>query len=270
MSRGRTHRIPLLPLFPVAGAALLALLLVGTADATAQEPAADGRALYAAGCASCHGPAGEGVEGRGPTLVGEGEAAVDFVLRTGRMPLAEPGRQAERGPVRYTEAEIEALVAHVGAWGDGPAIPTVDLAGAVVVAGGDLYRLNCAACHVASGTGAVIGGGRTAPNLMEAPPVQIAEAVRIGPGAMPVFDELDDGEVADLAAYIVELQGEGTDDPDALGGVGPVAEGLAAWGLVLAPLVFLTRWIGRAHRDRSRFDRDPAPDSGADDEEITT
>ena len=36
----------------------------------------------------------------------EGRAAVDFVLRTGRMPLADPDMQASRGPVRYSEDEI--------------------------------------------------------------------------------------------------------------------------------------------------------------------
>ena len=43
-----------------------------------------------------------GVEDRGPALTDEGPAAVDFVLRTGRMPMAEPNMQAKRGPVRYT------------------------------------------------------------------------------------------------------------------------------------------------------------------------
>ena len=77
-------------------------------------------------CASCHGVDGEGVEERGPTLVDEGPAAVDFVLRTGRMPMAAPNMQAKRGPVRYSDTEIRALVAYAGAFGNGPAIPDVD------------------------------------------------------------------------------------------------------------------------------------------------
>ena len=59
-------------------------------------------------------PRGDGVEGRGPSLLDESPAAVDFVLRTDRMPLANPAEQATRGPTRYSETEIEALVDHVG------------------------------------------------------------------------------------------------------------------------------------------------------------
>ncbi len=58
---------------------------------------------------------GEGVEDRGPPLTDEGRAAVDFVLRTGRMPLAAPNLQTQRGPVRYTEEQIVALVDYAGA-----------------------------------------------------------------------------------------------------------------------------------------------------------
>ena len=50
------------------------------------------------GCASCHGVDGEGVEDRGPTLRTEGRAAVNFVLRTGRMPLADSRHPARPRP----------------------------------------------------------------------------------------------------------------------------------------------------------------------------
>ncbi len=80
-----------------------------------------------------------------------------------------------------------------------------------------------------SGSGAAIGGGRNAPDLMEATATQIGEAVRVGPGAMPRFATLSDQDIDDLAAYILNMQGRNTTAPEDFGGVGPVAEGLAAW-----------------------------------------
>ena len=165
--------------------------------------------LYEAQCAACHATDGTGVEDRGPALTNEGAAAADFVLRTGRMPLPHPHMEAERGPTRYTEDEIVALVEHVASFGgDGPPIPDVDPARGDLASGVRLYQLNCAACHVASGAGAAIGGGRNAPDLMESTPTEIGEAVRVGPGAMPVFATLSDQDVDDLAAYILELQAQ--------------------------------------------------------------
>ena len=70
---------------------------------------------------------------------------------------------------------------------------------------------------------------------------------------MPVFADLSPDDVDDVAAYIAALQAEATTTARGLGGVGPVAEGLAAWLLGLLPLVALTRWIGRSRTDR--FDR---------------
>ncbi|MGH9271933.1 MAG: cytochrome bc1 complex diheme cytochrome c subunit [Ilumatobacteraceae bacterium] len=222
------------------------------AASTAQVTPLDaGRALYRTHCTSCHGIDLEGVEGRGPSLLEEGEASTDFVLRTGRMPMAEPNMQAERGPVQFSNDEIVALVGYVGSIGSGPAIPDIDVAAGDVAVGGEIYRLNCAACHVASGSGAAIGSGREAPSLMPSTPTEIGEAVVIGPGAMPVFGALTDQDRNDLAAYVVELQEENQQvELRNFGGAGPVAEGLAAWLLALLPIVALTRWIGSPHEGR--------------------
>jgi ubiquinol-cytochrome c reductase cytochrome c subunit len=168
------------------------------------------------------------------------------------MPIADPDMQARRGPVRYTDDQIESLVEYVGALGDGPDIPVVDVSAGDVASGGALYRLNCAACHVASGAGAAIGGGRNAPSLMEASPTEIGEAILVGPGAMPVFDSFGRQEIDDVAAYIGDLQRSDATGANSFGGAGPVAEGLAAWLLVLLPLVALTRWIGTPHEGRDR------------------
>jgi ubiquinol-cytochrome c reductase cytochrome c subunit len=223
----------------------LAWMLVGNPAGTAgAQQAVDGPGLYLVHCASCHGADGAGVADRGPSLLHEGRAATDFVLRTGRMPLADSDRQPSRGPVRLTEPEIRALVDYVGAIGDGPDIPAIDPDSGSLPDGARQFRLNCAACHVASGAGAAIGTGGIAPSLMESTPTQVGEAVLVGPGAMPTFGAMTDQDLDDLAAYVEQLQEEDTTGPTSLGGVGPVAEGLVAWTLGLGAIVALTRWIG--------------------------
>jgi quinol---cytochrome-c reductase cytochrome c subunit len=236
---------------PAVAAAVAGIASFGGPTHRAAQQGGDlGANLYATQCASCHGTEGEGVEDRGPTLRTEGRAAVNFVLRTGRMPLAEPGMQPTRGPVRYSEEEIVALVDYAGAFGNGPDIPDVDPASGDLAQGGVVYRLNCAACHVSSGSGAAMGGGLEAPSLMSSTPTEIGEAILIGPGAMPVFGTFKPEDINDVAAYIEDLQWRKTAAPDDFGGAGPVAEGLAAWLLGLLPLIAFTRWIGTPHEGR--------------------
>jgi ubiquinol-cytochrome c reductase cytochrome c subunit len=228
----------------IAGAFLAWMLVAAPAGAAATEPAADGPNLYLVHCAMCHGADGAGVTDRGPSLLHEGRASADFALRTGRMPLADSEVQPSRGPVRFSETEIRALVDYVGEIGDGPDIPVIDASGGSLADGARLFRLNCAACHVASGAGAAIGTGGIAPSLMESTPTQVGQAVLIGPGAMPVFGAMTEQDLDDLAAYVTHLQDENTTGATSLGGVGPVAEGLAAWAIGLGAIVALTRWIG--------------------------
>jgi ubiquinol-cytochrome c reductase cytochrome c subunit len=225
------------------------------------QPAPDpalGEELFDSLCAACHGEDGLGVDDRGPSLEPEGAASADFVLRTGRMPMADVDMQPRRKPSPLEEEEIVALVAYVAAIGDGPDIPLVRPERGSLAEGSLLYQLNCAACHVASGAGAIIGTGGEAPSLMQSTPTQVAEAVLIGPGAMPVFGTFGPDELDDVAAYVQHLQEEGTTDADSLGGVGPVAEGLAAWLIGLIPLIALTRWIGRPDEARD----EPVADEG--------
>ena len=83
-------------------------------------------------------------------------------------------------------------------------------------------------------------------------PVQIAEAVRIGPYLMPRFSEEQIGE-RDLNSIIRYVQL--TKDPDDRGGwglghLGPVPEGIVAWLLAGAVLVLVAMVIGsRARRN---------------------
>ncbi|MEO6571521.1 MAG: c-type cytochrome [Ilumatobacteraceae bacterium] len=250
----------LLPGIPVIAAVVfgLAMWVTPTPTALADPVVEGGRQLYLTQCASCHATEGSGIDGRGPSLLHEGGAATDFVLRTGRMPLAAPGQQAVRGPVRYDEHEIVSLVAYVSSIGDGPDITAVDITGADITRGGDLYRLNCAACHVASGAGAPIGAGRHAPNVLDATPTQIAEAIVVGPGSMPVFGSFDGADIDDVAAYVRALAADDATGARSFGGAGPVAEGLAAWLLALVPLIAITRWIGAPKEGRDADEEEEA------------
>ncbi|NJD29660.1 MAG: c-type cytochrome, partial [Chloroflexi bacterium] len=224
---------------------LPALAGAGESRALPTSPAAvteAGRSLYRAQCASCHGQQGEGTD-YGPSLVGAGAAAADFYLRTGRMPLSAPGQPVARHVPILRDEEIRALVEVVASFGEGPGIPQV-AGGGDVGEGARLYIANCAACHGASMSGNAIGGGSRAFGLGLADPVQIVEAMRIGPGAMPRFGFSEDEEAA-IVAYIEEQRRTPAPGGLAIGGLGAVAEGFIAVGLGLVLLVLAAMFVGR-------------------------
>jgi ubiquinol-cytochrome c reductase cytochrome c subunit len=270
---------------PLAGLVvlLLGLLLTGglyaafsPAQAQDQESdaelAAKGRELFLVGCAFCHGQNGEGIstvrEGNeiGPSLVGVGAAAVDFQVGTGRMPLVQPGAQAPRKKVVYTDDEIDALAAYVASLGPGPAIPDSDdysIDGLsdderqeAITRGGQIFLTNCTACHNFNGSGGAMPRGGYAPNLHGVQPRYIYEAMLTGPQNMPNFSNgnLSPEEKRDVIAYLGSIQ----EAPDyggfSLGGLGPVSEGLFAWVLGIGGLVGFAVWIA-AHTTRSNKEK---------------
>ena len=250
------------------GIALLALLLTpATGSATGglaqQQPGsspallARGRQLYQQACASCHGPdpTGQSVYPAVPSLkdVG-GAAAVDWALRTGRMPWRDAkGPAIERGRPRFNDEDIRALTVYIGrAVGDAQ-LPNVDLAQGDVARGRELYGQACSACHGMNGAGAALGGQNIAVSLQGVEPIDVAEAIKIGPGQMPVGGGLADyefgtaqstQEVDDIAAYVESLQTRPYNRGGApIGGKGPVPEGFVAWVIGLGILVVAARWI---------------------------
>ena len=79
-------------LFGLALAGVLAATLtpkpqVAVADESKSALLRTGLQLYETACITCHGANLQGVEGRGPSLAGVGEAAVYFQVSSGRMPL---------------------------------------------------------------------------------------------------------------------------------------------------------------------------------------
>ena len=205
-----------------------------------------GRQLFLVACTTCHGTEGEGVEDRGPSLIGVGAASADFYLTTGRMPLDRPRAQAERKRVAYTPAQIRQLVAYVASLGPGAQIPRIDPSHGDLAAGNRLYANNCAPCHSSAGAGGALGHAVYAPPLDQATPIQIAEAVRIGPGAMPVFgpEALDDEQLASVVRYVEYLRHPDDRGGLGLGHLGPIPEGFVAWVFGLGAMLMAVRWIG--------------------------
>jgi ubiquinol-cytochrome c reductase cytochrome c subunit len=229
------------------GPALGPPALAAPAQGTVTE--IDAQGLYRANCASCHGPRGEGTS-IGPTLIGVGAASADFYLRTGRMPMGAPGQQPVAQQPAFDEAEIQALVSYVARFGGGgPSIPQVS-AGGDVHDGRTLYTANCAACHAATGSGNAVGGGFAAVGIRETDPTTIAEAMAIGPGAMPPFDFADADRDA-IIAYIAFLRTSASPGGLPIGGLGPVAEGFVAVAIGLLLLVLAAIFVGR-RSDRQR------------------
>lgn len=204
-----------------------------------------GEALFGQGCVTCHGVGGTGTP-QGPPLVGVGAASADFMLTTGRMPMSTVGVQPPRKQPAYSPEEIDALVAYVASLGAGPAIPAVDPQSGDLPQGGELYRLNCAACHNAAGAGGALSSGAHAPALDRATALQIAEAIRIGPGQMPSFDEtLTEHDVSSIARYVLYLRNPADRGGFSLSHSGPVAEGFVAWIFGIGTLILAIRWITR-------------------------
>ncbi|HZE02510.1 MAG TPA: cytochrome c [Pseudonocardiaceae bacterium] len=215
--------------------------------ARAQEDPAlvrQGEQLYNNACISCHGMNLQGVNARGPSLIGVGEAAVYFQVSTGRMPASRQEAQIAEKPVRFTPQEIDALGAFVQANGGGPMVPKDSLAGGDVARGGDLFRLNCASCHNFTGRGIALSSGKYAPAIQGVNAQQIYSAMTTGPQSMPRFSDrqLTPQDKKDIIAYLESDR----NNPGgySLGGFGPVPEGLISWIVGITALVGVTLWIG--------------------------
>jgi ubiquinol-cytochrome c reductase cytochrome c subunit len=227
--------------------ALYAVFAPQAQTARAQEDPAlvrQGEQLYNNACISCHGMNLQGVNARGPSLIGVGEAAVYFQVSTGRMPASRQEAQIGEKPVRFTPQEIDALGAFVQANGGGPEVPKDSLAGGDVAHGGDLFRLNCASCHNFTGRGIALSSGKYAPAIKDVNAQQIYSAMTSGPQSMPRFSDrqLTPQDKKDIIAYLESDR----NNPGgyALGGFGPVPEGLISWIVGITALVGVTLWIG--------------------------
>ncbi|MGD7003201.1 c-type cytochrome [Corynebacterium halotolerans] len=254
--------------FGLTGAGVLATALtpdaqVATAQRDDQALIQEGKDLYDVACITCHGANLQGVEDRGPSLVGVGEGAVYFQVHSGRMPMYQNDAQAERKTPRYTEAQTLALAAYVAANGGGPGIvynedgtiAMESLRGssyngqidpADVARGSDLFRLNCASCHNFTGRGGALSSGKYAPVLDPANEQEIYQAMLTGPQNMPKFSDrqLTADEKKDIIAYIKSAGESPSPSGWSLGGLGPVTEGMFMWIVGIVVLIAAAMWIG--------------------------
>ncbi|GLY20698.1 cytochrome c [Micromonospora sp. NBRC 101691] len=209
--------------------------------------AAEGKALFDVSCVSCHGRNAQGVEGRGPSLIGVGAASVEFQVSSGRMPMARQEAQAERKTPVFTDEQTRQLAQYIQELGGGPEVPEGDLrADANLSTGGELFRINCSQCHAFGGGGGALSSGKYAPSLHPATDRQIYAAMLSGPQNMPVFgdNQITPEQKADIIAYIQETL---KDDRDPggfnLGRYGPSTEGVAIFLVGVVALVFASLWI---------------------------
>ncbi|HYT10936.1 MAG TPA: c-type cytochrome [Mycobacteriales bacterium] len=225
-----------------------------TARAASNAPAAEpveirkGRQLYELGCITCHGRNLQGVQDRGPSLLGVGEAAVYFQVSTGRMPVARQEAQAERKPPKYTEAETLQLARYVQSVGGGPTLPQGNLRGddSNLAEGGELFRLNCASCHNFAGRGGALSAGKYAPSLMPSTDLQVWTAMLSGPQNMPVFsdNQITPAQKQAITHYIQTVKTERDPGGNSIGRLGPVPEGLVIWVVGIGAIMLMILWIG--------------------------
>ncbi|WP_257181859.1 cytochrome bc1 complex diheme cytochrome c subunit [Corynebacterium cystitidis] len=250
------------------GAGILATALtpdaqVATAQRDEQALIQEGKDIYDVACITCHGANLQGVEDRGPALIGTGEGAVYFQVHSGRMPMMSNDAQAERKQPRYTEQQSLALAAYVAANGGGPGLvynkdgtlAMEELRGKNyngqiqpedVARGGELFRTNCASCHNFTGRGGALSSGKYAPVLDPANEQEIYQAMLTGPQNMPKFSDrqLTADEKKDIIAFVKSSKETPSPSGYALGGLGPVSEGLAMWIIGVTLIGAAAMWIG--------------------------
>jgi ubiquinol-cytochrome c reductase cytochrome c subunit len=210
--------------------------------------AEQGKRLYETTCITCHGPQAQGVQGRGPSLLGSGSAAVEFQVGTGRMPMAQQEAQAEEKPPLFTWDQARQIGAYIQALGGGPELPGGELANTDAEAlgrGGELFRINCSQCHAFGLGGGALSSGKYAPSLSNVEPRVIYAAMLSGPQNMPVFgdNQLTPDEKRAIIGYIQTLQDDKDPGGFGLARLGPVPEALVIFLIGCVVLVFSTLWI---------------------------
>ena len=244
---------------------------------------AAGQDIYNQTCASCHNYDGGGSD-TGPDIRNSGAASVNFQVSTGRMPSMDPDNQMPRRPMVMSEQDLANLVAYYNEEirEGGPGVPYEVPGGPpqrenfeddasyeaameeheadfeAYIEGADdtdmgmkLYLTNCAHCHGWSGGGGALTDGRWAPEIHDATPREIYEAMVSGPGAMPMFSDtvIEPEEKQELISYVKKLQAE----PNAggvfdLNRVGQVAEGFIGWVVGLSLIIACAIWITAKQR----------------------
>lgn len=227
---------------------------VATANQDSAALIREGKQLYDTSCITCHGANLQGVQDRGPSLIGVGEAAVYFQVSSGRMPAVRNEAQAARKPAKFDAAQTDAIGAYIQANGGGPTvirdedgeIAQSSLRGDDIARGSELFRQNCASCHNFTGRGGALSGGKYAPVLDPANEQEIYAAMVTGPQNMPKFSDrqLTPEEKQDIIGYVKHYAETKNPGGYGLGGLGPAAEGPTMWVVGIVAVVGAAMWIG--------------------------
>lgn len=229
------------------GYAAATSVATSTASVYTETQVEEGRKLFLANCASCHGSNAEGTAAA-PSLIGVGAASVDFQVGTGRMPGQASGPQLQKKPVQFTEEQTASMAAYVDSLAPGPSVPTeaqLTLDGSTEN-GGELFRINCAMCHNAVGAGGALTEGKYAPALKGVSEKHIYEAMVTGPQNMPVFNDanLTPKDKKDIITYLKFVESNPSAGGYELANLGPVVEGLFTWVFILGFIIAITIWLG--------------------------
>ena len=162
------------------------------------------------------------------------------------MPATGQGAEERRKTAKFTEKQISQLAAYIQSIGGGPQLPAGNLRDGNIAAGGELFRLNCAACHGTTFKGAPLSAGKDAPSLNLATDEQMYAAMLSGPESMPIFsdNQLTPAEKREIINYVQTLKASKDPGGNGIDRIGPVSEALVFWiagvGAVLAAIL----WIG--------------------------
>ena len=218
------------------------------------QSAADGAAIYAENCATCHQPGGVGIVGTFPPLAGNPASAdaayVEDVVRNGLSgPIEVLGVTYDATMASFADLsddDVAALVEYVAtlAEGGGAVVPDDEPAvepghvddGRALFIGSDRFDAgggSCAGCHTAGDVGN-LGGWGLGPDLTDSVETFGGEAGLSGwlanpssPVMRPIFADrpMTDAEIADVVAFLADApdQKRPTDPGDGLlyaGGAG--------------------------------------------------
>ncbi|MBZ4486615.1 cytochrome c [Microbacterium sp. cx-55] len=229
-----------------AGASAAMAATTDTSAAASTLTVEDGKKLFQANCATCHGLDVQGTES-GPSLYGVGELAVHFQVSTGRMPLQAQAPQAPQKPVQFTQDQIDAMASYVQSIAPGPTYPAAEVLDGQgdVSEGAELFRINCAMCHNVAGAGGALTEGKYAPNLHTTSALNMYAAMVTGPQNMPVFNDmnLSAEDKRDIISALLYMQDNESPGGFSLGSLGPVSEGLFIWIFGIGGLIAITVWI---------------------------
>jgi cbb3-type cytochrome c oxidase subunit III len=188
--------------------------------AAARQPSAlSGQALFAAHCATCHQPMGQGTAeypplAGNPVVSAADPSAMIAIIVNGRSGSLTVNGHAYNGQMptwsgQLSNSDIASVATYVrSAWGNGASPVTeqqVAAAGTPVSAqvGASVYAKNCAACHGANGIGGIGPALAENPHVNIGDPTNMLTTILQGRSLMPSWrGQLSASDIASVATYV--------------------------------------------------------------------